>query len=307
MYSNELVQEIGDSPNVAPRPSGSFSPTPHSPTPIDAGNWGQRTDIETIRKTHVPNRGPDTWRPLPHDTYVTMIEEAFSNHGFTVSEPLHYRAKSTQNEKILDQGEYGRFLSLYGLAHAGLPELDGITWEAGFVNSYDMSKSAQGGLGRRVMVCSNGMFMGTVEHTFRRKHTKGIDALRDGLFQHIHELVNTSVGSLVDNAVSEAHRIEQWQNTGCNDSDARWIIMEAAKKNVIGAAATMKVLEHWETPEHPEFTDRNVWSLENAFTSNDRGRNLMTQPDRFARLDTIIDSRFGFDNEVKEESVAANW
>jgi len=267
---------------------------PEAPTPFDPKNWGERVDIAAINRTRVPQRGPDTWRPLPHGTFVDMIEQAFSRHGFEISEPVHYRAKSVKNEKILDLPEHGRFLSLYGISHPCMPSLDGITWESGFVNSYDMTKSASGGLGRRVSVCSNGMFMGS-EVGFRKKHTKGIDENREGIFSGIFDIVDASIGGLLAQAEGETARIERWQNTECNDLDARWVILEAAKKGVIGAAATMRVLEHWESPEHPEFKDRNVWSLENAFTSNDRGKNLLTQPTRFGRFNGIVNDRFGFD------------
>ena len=51
---------------------------PTAPTPFDQKNWGERVDMNTIRKIRVPQLGPDTWRPLPHETYVDMIEQAFS-------------------------------------------------------------------------------------------------------------------------------------------------------------------------------------------------------------------------------------
>ena len=268
--------------------------TPAMPTPYDPGNWGKRVDIKTIGRVRVPVRGPDTWRPLPHDTFVTMIEEAFSRHGFTISEPVHYMAAARGNDKIHDQSEYGRFLSMYGITHPGLPDHPDFTWEAGFANSYDMSTAAGGGLGRRVMVCSNGLYMGTVTAGFKRKHTKGIDADRTGGFESVYDLVNTSVGNLQEEATKEVVRIDRWKNTECRESDARWVILEAAKKGVIGAAATLRVLEHWEQPEHPEFKDRNLWSLENAFTEYDKGRNLLTQADRFGKLHTAFDTRFSF-------------
>ena len=268
---------------------------PPPPTPFDPGNWGEVVGIKTIANTRIPSQGPDTWRPLPHETFVTMIEQAFDRHGFIISEPTHYRAPSRTNAKIKDQSEFGRFLSMYGIAHPGLPTVNGITWEACFLNSYDMSTSARGGLGRRVLICSNGTF--SADLGFRRKHTVGIDRDREGQFSTVFDLVDKSVSALLPQGESELHRINVWQNTGGDDLDARWVILEAAKKGVIGAAATMRVLEHWENPEHTEFKDRNVWSLENAFTSNDRGQSLMTQSDRFGRLNTVLDDRFGIVTE----------
>ena len=264
---------------------------PSAPTPFDPKNWGERVDIQRISKIRVPQIGPDTWRPLPHDTFVSMIEQAFSRHGFELSEPLHYRAKTTKNAKIKDQGEWGRFISLYGISHPGLPSTSEMTWEAGFVNSYDMTKSASGGLGRRVSVCSNGMFMGASSQ-FRRKHTVGIDRDREGHFSHVYDLVDSAIRNLLPAAEAEVARIDRWRNTPCDDDDARYVAIEAAKAGVTGAAGMMRVMKHWEEPEHPEFKDRNVWSLENAFTSNDRGQSLLTQSGRMARLADIIDARF---------------
>jgi len=264
---------------------------PQAPTPFDPKNWGERVDIKTISQSRIPVQGPESWRPLPHGTYVTMIEQAFDRHGFEISDPVHYRAKSRQNEKIKDQPTYGRFLSLYGIAHPGLPDVAGLNWESGFGNSYDMSTAAGGGIGTRLQVCSNGEYMGSM-FGFKRKHTVGIDREREGAFESIYSLVDNCVGRLLTSATSVAQKIEVQTVTECSDVDARWVILEAAKRGVIGAAATMRVLEHWETPEHPEFKDRNVWSLRNAFTSNDRGQSLMTQSDRFGRLGGILDERF---------------
>jgi len=263
-----------------------------APTPFDPGNWGEIVDIKTIQRTPVPVRGPETWRPFPHHQYVEMIEQAFSRHGFSNSEPVHYRAPSRDNGKIKDLPEQGRFLSLYGIAHPELPDLPGMSWEVGAVNSYDMSKSIQLGLGNRVSVCSNGMMMGASQ-AFKRKHTVGINRDRDDHFEMVYSLVDVAVRGLKREAETQTKRIQSFMQIGCEDTDARWVIMEAAKSGVIGAAQTMKVLKHWETPEHPEFNDRSAWSLVNAFTSNDRGRNIMTQGSRFETLHGILGERFG--------------
>ena len=288
-YNHEGIElpEIGDSPITSVA-------IPDTPTPYNPKGWGQRCDMDVIKHARVPSLGPDTWRPLPHDTFVDMIEQSFDRHGFTISEPLHYRSKSVKNDKIKDQGEYGRFNTSYGIAHPLLPIIDGVKWESGWLNSYDMTTSARGTLDKRTLICLNGMTVSDSLSNFRRKHTSGIDLNRDGLFQHIYDLVNNTVGSLVTIAQAEASRVDRYKQTECNDSDARWIIMESAKRNVIGSAATMKVLEHFETPEHPEFKDGSLMCLENAFTSDGRGRNIFTQRDRYDRLRSIIDTRFGF-------------
>lgn len=264
---------------------------PEAPTPYDPGNWGEIVDAKTIERTHVPTQGPESWRPLPHKWAIDTIEAEFRAAGFEHSEGLHYRARSRGNEKIKDLPEHGRFLSMYGLKHHNLPAIPGMRWEAGLMNSYDMTKSLQGFLGNRINVCSNGMVMGATDQ-FKRKHTKGIDVDREGHFEQIRKLIRNVVGSLIPKAEAQVHRFDMFKDIECSNKQARDIIIEAAKKDVIGAAAVMRVLKHWEEPEHPEFKDRNLWSLFNAFTSNDRGRNIMTQADRFSHLDDIIDDRF---------------
>ena len=265
---------------------------PKAPVPFDPGNWGKIVDVPTIKKVHIPVQGPITWRPMPHDMLIDMIEQTFNAQGFTYSEPVHYLAPARPHKSIPDLGQHGRFLSMYGLAHPLLPTIEGLSWELGAMNALDMSTSVKLGAGDRIAVCSNGMF--SAEFMVRRKHTVGIDRDRDAHFEQIRMLVVDCISKILEKANRRAEQIRVFQRQECTDSDARYVIIEAAKTGVIGAAATMKVLKHWEDPEHPEFKDRNVWSLQNAFTSNDRGRNLFTQPDRFQQLSGIMNQRFGF-------------
>ena len=265
---------------------------PPTPTAFDPKNWGKIVDFKTIERARIPTQGPETWRVFPQGTFIQMIEQAFDRHGFITSEPVHYMAPTRKNAKIKDQPEHSRFLTMYGIAHPGLPDSSGLNWESSWQNSYDMSMSAGGALGRRIQVCSNGMIIGTVDAKANRKHTVGIDRDREGHFESIYSLVDGLVGGLLRRATIEMERIEGYKQAECTDNDARYVIMEAAKRDVIGDAATMRVLKHWEEPEHPEFKDRNVWSLENAFTSNDRGQSVLTQASRFSKLYDIIEDRF---------------
>ena len=275
---------------------------PEAPTPFDPGNWGEIVDAQVIEKTHVPMRGPETWRPLPHKWAIDTLEAEFRAAGFDHSEGLHYRAPSRGNEKIKDLPQHGRFLSLYGLSHHNLPTVPLLRWEAGIMNSYDMTKALQVFLGQRLSVCSNGQIMGASEQS-RRKHTKGIDVDREGHFELIRKLIRDVVASLIPRAETQVARFNTFKDTECGNRQARDIIVEAAKQDVIGAAAVIRVNKHWEDPEHREFKDRNAWSLFNAFTSNDRGRNIMTQSDRFSRLDAIFDSSFGLNQDSTRISV----
>lgn len=280
-----------------------------TPTPYNPKAWGERVDDKTIQRTPIPVQGPEGWRPMPHHLYTSMIEQEFARQGFEISEPVHYRGKSRDNKKIRDLPEHGRFLTMYGISHPTLASIDGLTWEVAVLNSYDMTASLRLLLARRLMVCMNGAWFGSGEEQagFRRKHTKGLDKDREGHFESVQALVNDSISSLASQVEGEEKRIIRWKNTECSDDDARYVAIEAAKQGVIGGAAVLRVLEHWQTPEHREFKDRNVWSLENAFTSNDRGRNLFTQGSRMSRLDGIISNRFGFTAQIVPDSMDEDY
>ena len=53
-----------------------------------------------------------------------------------------------------------------------------------------------------------------------------------------------------------------------------------------------KVLGEWREPSHPEFMERNVWSLQNSFTEVFKGR-VDLLPERTARLHGLLDWEVG--------------
>lgn len=264
---------------------------PPKPTPFDPGNWGDIVDDKTIQNLPTPTQYPHTYRVLPHGTFVDMAERLLESHGFTLSEPVHYAAAPVKNPKIKDHKKYGRFLSLYGISRPDLPDTGDRWWEFALTNSYDMSTRAGGALGERVRVCSNGMTLGKVAGKVSKKHMRGLGSEDDG-FESLYNMLDACISGIPSVAQDRVRRVEWMKNVECSDDDAKHCIMEAAREGVIGAAATMRVLGHWETPEHPEFRERTVDSLYNAFTSNDRGRNVITQASRFGRLDKILNDRF---------------
>jgi hypothetical protein len=52
------------------------------------------------------------------------------------------------------------------------------------------------------------------------------------------------------------------------------------------------VLEEWRRPKHPEFADRNAWSLFNAFTEVQKG-GLWRLPRRTEALHGVMDAHCG--------------
>ena len=65
----------------------------------------------------------------------------------------------------------------------------------------------------------------------------------------------------------------------------------------------MDVVEQWESSDHPEFWDRNVNSLYNAFTEIYKG-NLTALPNRSQALHSVLDNVVDFDIASHSEEVA---
>jgi hypothetical protein len=80
------------------------------------------------------------------------------------------------------------------------------------------------------------------------------------------------------------------------------VVCRAYNEGVVPASGIGQVLDHWKTPEHAEFKDRNVWSLYNAFTSYDRGRNMFERTTRTNRLQNILNEEFGINSVTPQET-----
>jgi hypothetical protein len=240
-----------------------------TPTPFNPKSWGRRLSIEQINKVRVPE--PEgRYRAVPHQIATEMLEERLAKHNFQVSEPAHYLSK---NE--------GSMLSMYAVALDGLPEMPGVQaqWEFCLRNSYDKTVSLQLLWGTRVFICGNGMVL--ADNKYRRKHTTNI-------MDDIHAVMTNGVQSLISGAATEVEIMEAFQQSEVTDYHADHLIMEAMRRKIINPAGVGEVWQHWSEPEHEEFKPRTKFSLMNAFTSRDRGRNLFTQPERMSGVRSLL-------------------
>ena len=63
----------------------------------------------------------------------------------------------------------------------------------------------------------------------------------------------------------------------------------ACKAGALPKSKIIDVVDQWESSDHPEFWDRNVNSLYNAFTEVYKG-NLVALPNRSDALHSVLDS-----------------
>jgi hypothetical protein len=145
-------------------------------------------------------------------------------------------------------------------------------------------------VGSSVFVCDNLAFI--AEILFARKHTKNI-------YEDLPTLVSTTIGKLADKWTDQNKRIEAYKTTDLTNREAQCILMDVADAEVAPWTRVWDMYQEWKTPRHPEFKDRNLWSLFNAVTENlkprkeSKGTSLWTLPNRTTRLHTICDSKAG--------------
>ena len=84
------------------------------------------------------------------------------------------------------------------------------------------------------------------------------------------------------------HRATVYRDREMSNAEAHDLIVRALDARAITTTMVPKVLEQWRSPNHPEFKDRNLWSLYNAFTETLKG-GLLKLPQRSEALHGVLD------------------
>ena len=88
-------------------------------------------------------------------------------------------------------------------------------------------------------------------------------------------------------------RIEAYKEATIEDETAHDLIIRAIDVGVCSNRYIPSVLHEWREPKHDAFTDRNVWSLFNAFTESLKDGNLAELPKRTVALHGLLDVHVG--------------
>jgi hypothetical protein len=248
----------------------------------------------TTRDEMVKISTPDPegrWFPIPHTTLLDTVESELGKLNMRIM---------NENYGIAQEGK--RMFGLLQIGNGSNPS--DHSWVAGLRNSHDKSFPAGLCVGSGVFVCDNLAF--SSEIVFGRRHTTNI--LRD-----LPMLVARACGELAAKWDSQGKRIEAYKQTELTRGDAASIVIDAMCQNVFPKTRIDEIWNEWRTPRHPEFQDRNVWSLFNAVTENlkpraeSKGHSLWDLPSRTTRLHAICDSVCGISfADLKPEVVATN-
>ena len=212
-------------------------------------------------------------QPIAHDALVTRAKSFLDSNGFTIQDEVHSLARGDQH-----------YFGLFAVDHPNRVATDrGCV--IGLRNSHDKTFPAGLCAGDAPFVCDNLIFTNTIK--LARRHTRNI--LNDLDFT-----INRALGKLFSFWHGQDNRIEAYKNFDLTNSKVNDLVIRACRAGAIPKSKIIDVVDQWESSDHPQFWDRNMNSLYNAFTEIYKG-NLVALPNRSEALHSILDSEVSFD------------
>jgi hypothetical protein len=225
----------------------------------------------------------ETWFPVRHGQVLDAVLATLDGAGFSVARS---QFALTRND--------ARFFGTLDLA---TPVSNGVTLSVGVRNSIDKSFPLGFCAGSRVFVCDNLAFRS--ELLVKRKHTMHGNVR----FQEAIALAVQSLGQFRD---VETYRVETMRSYQLDDMEAESLILRAYERRIISNRMLMPVLAGWRNPTHPEFEDRNLWSLMNAFTGALQFR-MKLNPQQFALQTMQLNSLLAPSEDGPDEFDEQDW
>jgi hypothetical protein len=239
---------------------------------------GVQYGIDQIRAVPTPQK-TDTWTPIAHGSLVDEFTRQAKSANLEIVDSLHTLARPVTKGK--DDGQ--RYFGLFHVRGINRANNDDIGTVIGLRNSHDKAFAASIMAGDAPFVCTNLIFSNEI--VLGRKHTTFIT--RD-----LPQLISRAIGKLGSHWSRQDERIESYRAAKLTDAEAHDLTIRAFRNGAISKTQIANVVGQWHAPEHDEFSDRNGWSLYNAFTNVYRG-NLPALGKRSDALHGTLDLAFG--------------
>ena len=228
----------------------------------------KQCDFSKVESTKTPEAS-DRWTPIAHDSLVKEFRKAVDNSDLEIVQEHHA-------------------LHRYGQRYFGLFQVNGVGRKHGsdvgtvmcLRNSHDKAFRAGISAGAAPFVCSILIFSNEI--VLGRRHTTHI--MRD-----LPQIVARAIGQLMQSWVKTDDRIDAYKSTELDDRTAHDLILRGYQAGACGKTQIADILTQWHKPEHENFEDRNVWSLQNAFTNVWRG-NSLNVANRSSQLYSVLDT-----------------
>lgn len=208
------------------------------------------------------------WQPVAHSAVIDAVENSIVGGGLSISDRSFALTKDGAR--------------LFGLITLGSDKPD-YAVTIGLRNSHDKTFPVGLALGSRVFCCDNLAFSSDVN--IASKHTRFI-------YDRLPRLVADGVAKLVSHRANQDRRIEEYKGLEIRgQSHLHDLVLRAYRAQAIPAQAITKVIEEFEEPRHPEFSDPTGWSLFNAVTEVLKEYGELQR--RTQRLHGVIDAEVG--------------
>jgi len=257
------------------------------PNVQDRPKWSKLVPTDTLdRYDHLISFQDPTenHQRLGHGLVKDKFFEECDRQGFEYSEPVSYLSTDELRSRMITQ---------VTIRHRDIISDTNFVWQAFLRNSHDQSMALGVGLGHFELVCLNGLQV-LVEITgTKTKHTRNVGKRWENTISAGVNGVKTYAKRL-NSTIESCKDVELDPTSKTHRRKVDHVVMEAARRGIINNAGTISVDKHWRDPEHKEFKDdKSVWRLMQAFTSHDRGKNLMTQHVRSSKMFELFSDTFG--------------
>jgi len=235
-------------------------------------------DREALGKIQTP-QATRTHCPVDHKWLVDKVSNRLEENNLKILQEVHTTSHEGQ-----------RYFGLMQVQDTTRPEGDRGT-VVGVRNSHDKRFCAGIMVGDAPFVCTNLIFSNEI--VLSKKHTK--NCLNPEMGNNLFDKINDAIGRLRLHWAVQDGRSDVYKEHEVGTLEAHDLMVRSMKEGIIGATKIPQVLEQWEKPNHPEFKDRNLYSLYNSFSEVWKGSNLHTLGDRSIGLNKLFDAQSSFD------------
>mgnify|MGYP001544931754 FL=1 len=235
---------------------------------------GKECNFADVRKVATPEptykkNGNVAWQPVAHDFLVESLRN-------TIAESNELEIV---NESHTLHKDGLRYFGLFQVAGVNRKYSDEIGTVFGLRNSHDKSCRAGIMAGDAPFVCTNMIFNNEI--VLGRRHTMNV-------FIDLPDLVSNAIGKLMKSWIDSDARVDKYKQIELDNTLAHDLILRGYRAGACSQTQISKVLEQWHSPEHDEFSGRNLWSLQNAF-SNVYRKHMSLIPQRSEALASVLD------------------
>jgi hypothetical protein len=237
------------------------------------GSDRTQATLEEVYAVQTPQK-TDTWTPISHKLLIEQTKEKLDASGFDVVAENHNLARFGQ-----------RYFGLMQVQDRNAPENPDRATVVGLRNGHDKCFPAGIMAGDAPFVCSNLVFNNEI--VIARRHTKNIDNI--DIAGNIFHKVANAIGQLRESWQSQEKRVNAYKSYDLSSNrEANDLIIKAYQNGACSKTQIADIVDQWNTPNHSEFSDRNLYSLYNSFSEVWKG-NLGLLPNRSTQLHALFD------------------